>query len=176
MKELETKVSGLEGESTKLRADNDRLKHELARITAENEILRAVSGSGSGGGGGRQIKQEEDVPRKDEPTTGPMKYNPLDLTTSPDLVSIPTNSSDGDQTANGVNSRHRVTFCPVTGDKLLDTSAAWDLIQSHELSVQGLVDMEDLGVRLKGMAQCNGQGPAFREGEVRRAVEESARV
>lgn len=39
---------------------------------------------------------------------------------------------------------------------------------------QGLVDMEDVSTRLRRSAQCNGQGPAFREGEVRKAIEESA--
>lgn len=34
--------------------------------------------------------------------------------------------------------------------------------------------MEDVSTRLRRSAQCNGQGPAFREGEVRKAIEESA--
>lgn len=151
----------------------------MARVTAENEILRAVSTRGSGSRSGRHesdIKQED---AREEPTVGPMRYNPMDLTTSPDLISIQQKANananaNSASTSDGVNPLHRVAFCPVTGDKLLGASAAWDLIQGHELAAQGLLDMEGLSARLKGMAQCNGQGPAFREGEVRRAIEESA--
>ena len=153
----------------------------MARVTAENEILRAVSTRGSGSRSGRHesdIKQED---AREEPTVGPMRYNPMDLTTSPGLISIPQKANanananaNSASTSDGVNPLHRVAFCPVTGDKLLGASAAWDLIQGHELAAQGLLDMEGLSARLKGMAQCNGQGPAFREGEVRRAIEESA--
>lgn len=151
----------------------------MARVTAENEILRAVSTRGSGSRSGRH---ESDIKQEDvgeEPMVGPMRYNPMDLTTSPDLISIQQKANananaNSASTSDGVNPLHRVAFCPVTGDKLLGASAAWDLIQGHELAAQGLLDMEGLSARLKGMAQCNGQGPAFREGEVRRAIEESA--
>lgn len=203
------KVAGLEDQTAALRADNDRLKHELARVTAENEILRAVSnrqgGHGHGPGPGHtsgsaetRVKQEDG-----EPTVGPMRYKPMDLTTAPDLVApgpgpgpasspgsgstsgpspssatgsgpspASTTEGTGIGTGNG-NFIHHVAYCPVTGDKLLDTRATWDLIQSHELAEQGLLDMEGLSARLKGMAKCNGQGPAFREGEVRKAIDES---
>lgn len=137
------------------------------------------------------VKKENNSPdgyhshRDSEPTTGPMVYKPMDLTTSPDLVTPATNTSssspnkpskatNGSHNDNEVNPRHRVAFCPITGDKLLDSSTAWEFIQGHSLFEQGLVDMEDVSTRLRRSAQCNGQGPAFREGEVRKAIEESA--
>lgn len=69
--------------------------------------------------------------------------------------------------------QHRVTVCPITGERLLDASATWDLIQSHELFKRGQVNIGDVAERLKGLAQCNGQGPAFKEGQILKAIEES---
>ena len=184
MKDLETKVTSLEDASTSLSADNERLKHELARFATENESLRATNN-----GSTNLVKNEHNSPdghhshHDTEPTTGPMVYKPMDLTTSPDLVTTSTSSSFPSKAAtansdshndNEVNPRHRMAFCPLTGDKLLDTSATWELIQSHDLFERGLVDIEDVSTRLRRIAQCNGQGPAFREGEIRKAIEESA--
>ena len=67
-----------------------------------------------------------------------------------------------------------MTTCGETGERLLDAGATWDLIQGHELFQRGMVDIGFVSERLKGSAQCDGQGPAFREGAVRRAIEESA--
>lgn len=95
-----------------------------------------------------------------------MKYSPTDFYSS--LM------PDGHGTAS--RPHHRITVCKVTGEKLLDAGATWDLIQSHELFKSGQVDIGDVTTRLKGLAQCDGQGPAFREGEVRRVIVESANV
>ena len=35
------------------------------------------------------------------------------------------------------------------------------------------MDVEDVHTRLKGRAVCDGNGPAFKEGDVRKAIEES---
>lgn len=73
----------------------------------------------------------------------------------------------------GPNPPHRVDVDEKTGERLLSAGATWDYIQAHELSQRGLVDVGDVSARLKGSAQCNGQGPAFREGAVERAIVES---
>jgi AP-1-like factor len=52
---------------------------------------------------------------------------------------------------------------------------AWDVIQSHPLVKQGLVDVTDVVERLRGAAKCNGQGPVFDENTIWQAVEESRR-
>ncbi|GIJ99300.1 hypothetical protein Aspvir_001430 [Aspergillus viridinutans] len=153
VRELEEKVSTLEQESTTLAADNERLKRELAKYATENEILRATTG---------QLASSQGRHLDSEPTvTGPMKYTPTDFYSNlvPKGEPAPT---------------HRVTICEKTGERLLDAGATWDLIQGHELYKQGLVDIGDVSKRLKGLAQCNGQGPAFREGQVLRVIEASA--
>lgn len=71
------------------------------------------------------------------------------------------------------NPPHRITVDEETGERLLNSSATWDLIQNHDLYKRGLVDIGDICDRLKGLVQCNGQGPAFREGQIRRVIEES---
>jgi AP-1-like factor len=153
VRELEEKVSTLEQESTTLAADNERLKRELAKYATENEVLRATTG---------QLASSQGRNLDSEPTvTGPMKYTPTDFYSNlvPKGEPAPT---------------HRVTICEKTGERLLDAGATWDLIQGHELFKKGLVDIGDVSNRLKGSALCDGQGPAFREGHVLRAIEESA--
>ena len=68
---------------------------------------------------------------------------------------------------------NRIHRSPDTGEKLLAAGATWDMIQGHELYRKGMVDVADVSARLKGKSVCDGTGPAFREGEVRRAIEES---
>lgn len=148
-------MTNLEQASNTLQADNARLKQELAKYTTENEILRATSSS-------LRHSSSSSPHIKDEPiTTGPMKYTPTDFYSA----LIP----DGEP-----HPRHRVTTCAQTGERLLDAGATWDLIQGHQLFQRGMVDIGFVSEQLKGSAQCDGQGPAFREGAVRRAIEESA--
>ncbi|KAJ6138528.1 hypothetical protein N7471_005014 [Penicillium samsonianum] len=156
VRDLEEKVSSLEQASDTLQADNERLKRELARFTTENEILRATSQHASRGNASANENPEPTV-------TGPMKYSPTDFHA--------TFMADGPRSP-----QHRLTVCPITGEKLLDAGATWDLIQKHELFERGQLDIGDVTERLKGMSQCDGQGPAFIEGQVRRAIEESAAV
>lgn len=156
MRDLEDKVNSLESASDTLHADNERLKRELAKFTTENEILRATSQSHHPQGNSAQSP---------EPTvTGPMHYSPTDFYSSlqPGGTTVPRSP------------QHRVTVCAQTGEKLLDAGATWDLIQGHELFKSGQVDIAHVTEILKGMAQCDGQGPAYKEGQVRRAIEESA--
>lgn len=158
VRDLEEKVNSLEEASTTLQAENERLKQELAKFTTENEILRATSQSNAKGG-------SRECP---EPTvTGPMEYTPTDFysTLMPEASAA---------TFPGPGTPHRITVCQITGERLLDAGATWDLIQNHELFKRGQVDIGDVTERLKGSTQCNGQGPAFKEGDVRRAIEESA--
>ncbi|KAG2418708.1 hypothetical protein HFD88_001809 [Aspergillus terreus] len=152
VRELEEKVNNLQQESSTLMADNERLKQQLAKFTTENEILRATSQS---------IHHSQHGADAEPTTTGPLKYSPTDFTST--LV------PDGEPAP-----RHRVTICEKTGEKLLDAGATWDLIQAHELFKQGLVDIGDVSERLKGLARCDGQGPAFPENQVRKIIEESA--
>lgn len=159
VRDLEEKVNNLQQESSTLIADNDRLKRELARYSTENEILRATT-NGPGSGGERGDGQRGPV--SSGPTqTGPMIYSPTDFYS--DLVPA------------GQSARlHRVTYCKVSGERLYDAGATWDMIQEHESFKKGLVDITGVTKRLKSAAQCDGQGPAFRECHIQKAIEESA--
>ncbi|OJJ39028.1 hypothetical protein ASPWEDRAFT_735754 [Aspergillus wentii DTO 134E9] len=157
VKELEQKVDQLEQSSTRLQADNERLKQQLAKFSTENEILRATSHNNNNNATGNSNHRSDPEPT----TTGPMEYSPTDF--------YSTLIPDGEP-----NARHRITVCQKTGERLFDAGATWDLIQGHELFKRGLVDIADVSERLKSIAQCDGQGPAFREGAIRSAIEESA--
>ncbi|KAI9041169.1 putative bZIP transcription factor (Fcr3) [Aspergillus affinis] len=152
VRDLEDKLNSLEEESNTLLADNERLRRELAKFTTENEILRATSGSAS---------RSNNPPDSGPITTGPLRYSPTDFYSN----IVP----NGEPVR-----RHRVLVCSETGEKLLDVSTTWEYIQNHELFKHGLVDIAQVAEKLKGRAQCDGQGPAFRESQVRTAIEESA--
>ncbi|KAF9886085.1 hypothetical protein FE257_012020 [Aspergillus nanangensis] len=153
VRDLEEKLNTMQEASTTLMADNERLKQELAKFTTENEILRATSGS---------FQQSNQGAADAAPTmTGPLRYSPTDFCSKLVPKGEPIR-------------RHRIAFCEQTGEKLLDAGSTWDLIQKHDLFKRGLVDIGDVADRLKGMAQCDGQGPAFRESQVHHAIEESA--
>lgn len=70
---------------------------------------------------------------------------------------------------NHVTSRH------LRKGKEVPAAQAWDVIQSHPLVQQGLVDVTDVVERLKGAATCDGHGPVFEESTIWQAVEESRR-
>ena len=165
VKDLQAKVSTLEEASTILQVDNERLKRELAKYATENEILRATS---------RSLNASNSVSGEfSEPTiTGPMEYTPTDFRS--ELVSHDDSSNSGPAQNDSQSPQHRITVCQITGERLLDASATWELIQSHELFKRGQVDLDDVANRLKKAAQCNGQGPAYKESDVRRAIEASA--
>jgi hypothetical protein len=163
VRELEQKLNDLEQTSTDLHADNERLKRELARIATENEILRATGSKHNANGLG---EHEDDVvnahsPHGDNHTTGPLEFSPIDV-----QKSIADSSKDG-------NLPHRIVISDKTGERLLNARATWDMIQDHSLFKQGVVDIGDVCERLKGFEKCDGQGPVFEEGRVKKAIEES---
>jgi AP-1-like factor len=167
VRELEQKLNDLEQTSTDLHADNERLKRELARIATENEILRATgskqNGNNNDNGDSHEINDHHHNRHHSDnhTTTGPLKFSPIDV-----QKSIADSSKDG-------NLPHRIVISDKTGERLLNARATWDMIQDHSMFKQGLVDIGDVCSRLKGFEKCDGQGPVFEEGCVRKAIEES---
>lgn len=160
MKDLEEKVLSLEEASNSLQADNERLKRELAKYATENEILRATSSinNGSNNNNDRSV-----------PTTvnGPMIFTPTDFYTK---------LADGEEWATTTKpnpSKNRLMYCKVSGERLLDVGETWDMIQADASFKEGLVDIALVVAELKGMAQCSGQGPAFRGSDIKRAIASS---
>lgn len=147
-----------------LHADNERLKRELAKVATENEILRATS-SNAENISNRNSPQADGDESKEKVSTaainGPKKWVALDI-----RKKYAADFKTGDLP-------HRIVLSAETGDRLLDTKATWDLIQSHPLFQKGLVDIGDVCERLKRITKCDGQGPAFEEGRVRKIIEES---
>lgn len=156
VRELEQKLSELQQTSNNLYADNERLKRELAKISTENEILRATSQSGLAASGKRLGESESE-----QTTTGPMRFSPTDFYSS-------VTGKNGEH-----KFAHRIVVSEETGERLLDAGATWEMIQNHPLFKQGLVDIGHVCERLKGHARCDGQGPVFEESRVRQAIEES---
>ncbi|GAM41309.1 bZIP transcription factor [Talaromyces pinophilus] len=165
VRELEQKLTDLQAQSSTLHADNERLKRELAKVATENEILRATSSSGDKSDRSSPRADGDEDKEKSSLTTatinGPTKWLSLDV-----RKQYAADFKTG-------NLPHRIVLSAETGERLLDTKATWDLIQSHPLFQKGLVDIGDVCERLKRFTKCDGQGPAFEEGRVRKIIEES---
>ncbi|EUC40732.1 hypothetical protein COCMIDRAFT_108054 [Bipolaris oryzae ATCC 44560] len=160
VKELETKLSALESSTHSLQSDNERLKAALQRARTENEILRATSGhspssppqpvTASYPSPGAHLLLEDH--EKDE------EYN---------VQPLPNGSV--------INAAGKEHSRQGPRGKEVPAAKAWDLIQSHTLIKQGLVDVADVCERLKGSAKCDGHGPVFEESAIWQAIDESRR-
>ncbi|KAF2709822.1 hypothetical protein K504DRAFT_378556 [Pleomassaria siparia CBS 279.74] len=162
VRELEAKLSALESSTHSLQSDNERLKLALQRARTENEILRATGGHHSPPLS-RSVSVSYPSPGAllpDEDKDDEAKYN----------VQLLPNGS----VLNSADKEHAQSLRKTKG-KEVPASQTWDLIQSHPLVKQGLVDIADVCERLKGLAKCDGHGPVFEESAVWRAVEESRR-
>ncbi|KLU91778.1 hypothetical protein MAPG_10727 [Magnaporthiopsis poae ATCC 64411] len=102
VKELEAKLASMEAAQQKTTTENEKLKKDLQKISTENEILRATSGSGGGS----------------PTTTGPPRYEPKDFYST--LL-------DGHENKT-IN--HRIVVSD-SGERLYDASATWDFIMKH---------------------------------------------
>lgn len=147
LKDLETKLENLQKQSISLDSENERLRKELARFATENEILKATSGTSL----------------DDDDIFDPLGFKPKHYSKDADIS-------------------HQTKFSPLqtividdsSGEPLLTAGQTWDYIQAHEKYIQGLVDVGDACERLKKMARCHGQGPVFRESDIRKAIAQSA--
>ncbi|XTI90144.1 hypothetical protein V2W45_1332348 [Cenococcum geophilum] len=162
VKDLEAKLSALESSTHSLQSDNERLKLALQRARTENEILRATSTT--------------------HPSS-PSASRPVSVSYPSPGAHMSARAADGDQALDGYAVTSLTNGSVITnggaatgtGGKELPAQATWDLIQSHPLVKQGLVDIADVCERLRGMARCDGHGPVFEERAVWRTVEESRR-
>lgn len=137
------------------------MKLALQRARTENEILRATSGQSPTAS--RPVSVSYPSPGAHLPVDDEMKdddYN-VQILSNGSVV----NAADRDHVASRRKSK----------SKEIPAAQAWDLIQSHPLVKQGLVDIADVCERLKGAAKCDGHGPVFEEHTIWQAVEESRR-
>ena len=166
VKDLEIKLNSLEAHSSTLLTDNERLKRELEKLATQNEILRATTTPlNHFARGNHNSHGHLQGPVPESPIPGPLVYSP----------SAFHEALSGGH-ASATNNRpisHRIQVSSTTGERLLATGATWDLIQNHVLFRKGMVDIGEVCERLKDRALCDGNGPAFAEGEILRAIEES---
>ncbi|KAF1814481.1 hypothetical protein P152DRAFT_465317 [Eremomyces bilateralis CBS 781.70] len=160
VKTLESKLTAMETSATSLAIDNDRLKLALQRATTENEILRTTtSHSALQRAGHAQMAGSHQVGH------GPG---------SPGTDHEEDTTNSGTRYMAGAARRRKFGSSGTVKDgkeTLLSLGQVWDVIQSHPLVQQGLVDVADVCERLRGAARSNGVGAGFREKEVWGAVE-----
>jgi AP-1-like transcription factor len=166
VKDLEIKLNSLEAHSSTLLTDNERLKRELDKLVTQNEILRATTTPlNPFAHMPPNLHGHLPPPLPESPIPGPLTYSPSAFHEAL--------TGGHPSTANNRAISHRIQVSATTGERLLATGATWDLIQSHELFRKGMVDIGEVCSRLKDRALCDGNGPAFAEGEILRAIEES---
>jgi len=145
-------------------SDNERLKRELDRLSTQNEILRVTTTpmdlSHREGAQNQQASSTSPDPKA--LAAGPMAYSPSTF-----------NNAFSEPTGPGEPVSHRIRISTQTGERLLATGAAWELIQSHELFRRGMVDIGEVSDRLKDKVLCDGSGPTFAESDIIKAIEES---
>ena len=158
----------MEAHSTDLMSDNERLKRELDRVATQNEILRATTTPFR-----LQHQDQSRATGMDRASQSPDNLAPGRMSYSPSTF----NATFADLRAPGVDPNqpmsHRIAISATTGERLLSTGAAWDLIQNHELYRRGLVDIAEVADRLKDRIICDGTGPSFAEVDVIHAIEDS---
>ena len=163
VKELEVKLNTLEADKSTITNENERLRRELEKVHTQNEILRATTTP-------LNYSQQKSAslppypPPPDSPIPGPQTFSPS---------AFHETLSNRDPNSPNQPISHRIHIHAATGERLLTTGAAWDMIQSHQMFKKGMIDIADVCGRLKGRTMCDGSGPAFEEGEIRRAIEES---
>ncbi|OSS46228.1 hypothetical protein B5807_08319 [Epicoccum nigrum] len=162
VRDLEAKLNALENNTHSLQSDNDRLKLALQRARTENEILRATSGHSPSSS--RRVSASYPSPGAHLPDEHE-EVDEVGYNVQPLSNGSVVNAADKDHAA----SRHSFI------GREVPAAQAWDVIQSHPLVKQGLVDVTDVVGRLRGAAKCNGQGPVFDENTIWQAVEESRR-
>lgn len=144
--------------------DNERLKRELDRLHTQNEILRATT---------TPMK----LPHQDSPNQGATSRSPSPKNLESDhVVYSPSTFNNAFAHHNaGPNEpiSHRIEISAQTGERMLATGAAWELIQSNELYRRGAIDIGEVCDRLKEKVMCDGTGPSFAESDVIKAIEDS---
>ncbi len=161
VRDLEAKLNALENNTHSLQSDNERLKLALQRARTENEILRATSGHSPTSS--RRVSASYPSPGALLPDDDEMDGEGYNVQTLSNGSVV--NAADKDHSAS------RYAF----KGREVPAAQAWDVIQSHPLVKQGVVDVTDVVERLKGAAKCDGHGPVFEESTIWNAVEESRR-
>ena len=160
------KLRSIEAQSTDLLSDNERLRRELDRLATQNEILRATS-TPKRLPGQQHLHLDRESSDPDSLAVGPMIYSPRTFNAA--------FAHDG-VTSKDEPISHRIAVSSITGERLLATGAAWDLIRNHDLYRRGMIDLGEVVDRLREKAICDGSGPSFPESEVLKAIEESVGV
>ncbi|EMC98543.1 hypothetical protein BAUCODRAFT_23289 [Baudoinia panamericana UAMH 10762] len=164
VRDLEAKLNLLTTTTSSLQSDNERLKLMLQRAQTENEILRATAATS---------------PTASHPPGFVDDPSLLPQPRAPKWTGMPEPNFDPRRLANGLLSTETTAgklSSPATSEsQLLSASATWDLLQSHPLYLSGAVDIGEVCERLKKMAKCDGMGPMFDEGEVRKVIEDVGR-
>jgi hypothetical protein len=133
------------------------LQQELQKARLENRLLQENSLRGHSPPSTIEVEQIAFRPTDHVGTQPPHAF------TSPIFVEHPNKGP-----------LHRISTSAKTGERLLGAGAAWDLIVCHPLYDQGL-DIGDISERLRGLAQCDGQGPVFDEGTILQVIQASYR-
>ena len=143
-----------------MQSDNERLKAALQRARTENEILRATSGH-SPSSPPQPVTASYPSPGAHLLLEGHEKAEEYNVQPLPNGSVI--NAAGKEHSRQGARGKE------------VPAAKAWDLIQSHTLIKQGLVDVADVCERLKGSAKCDGHGPVFEESAIWQAIDESRR-
>lgn len=167
VRELEIQLNSMTAKSSSLQTDVNRLRTALQRAQTENKILRASAACvETSAPPSRRTSVDNTAPLMfGQSTRGDGQYSCPSLSTRESSGTTTTTSSGSNADSSWAGPIHRY----------LEPDAAWDLLQSHPLFKQGLIDVGKVCERLKWLARCEASsGPVFDEVEVMQIIEEAA--
>ena len=190
---LKEQLNSTTAKMKNMESDFERLRRENQRLATQNEILQATSSKTHPPSS--QHPQSLHPERAISPISGPQRYSPSS-TFHKTLMSsfprhhpstahqLPNNGSTATTTTPRTlpahspisppsSSPYRLTTSTTTGQTLLSMTAAWETVQNHELYKKGQVNIHELCEKMKAFSTCSGQGPAFPEDQLKKAIEES---
>ena len=171
---LKEQLNSTTAKMKNIETDFERLQRENQRLATQNEILRATSQPQSQPPPPRVPPPDREI----SPIPGPQRYSPSSAFQANLMSGIPQDhpphQPDSAPPQSGrVTRDHRLDISATSGQRLLSMSAAWDVVQEHELFKRGQLNIHELCEKMKGFSTCNGHGPAFPEDALLEAIEDS---
>ena len=185
MRGLEDELVLYKEKYSALQRENEDLKRQIAKLSTENEILKATAHASCPNG---KHNHDERVENKTPETTSPRRYFPMDqdeISASnapiwPNKAMVTENATSDahlpDETQSGSMtplSQHRIKYDKTTGERYLDASETWEMIVNYRAKHNVMLDLNDVYGRLRGKTKCDGQGAVIGEEVVKKAIQDS---
>lgn len=186
MRGLEDELGSYKNKYAALQKENEELKRQIAKLSTENEILKATAHAPCPKNG----ENNHEEPAKDEAPgiTEPQRYSPMEhdeisasdgpiwpnkTMTTDEAVPDAHSLDDGTHGSTTLLPQRRIKIDKETGERFLDASETWEMIVNYRSKHNVMLDLNDVYGRLRGKTKCDGQGAVIGEEVVKKAIQDS---